>query len=134
MPTESPYTVAIVVDPGFGSRLRDLATTCHVWAVDSPVNAKAAQELRASDGEHSLDKGVTMFRATAGASAEQLCAEIVSTVEEHHGEYSHVPPVGRLRVYGAQLTPDLQAELARYGFTEVTNLTDGFLARSRSAA
>ena len=85
------------------------------------------------DSEVSLEKGVTMFRATPGASAEQLCAEIVGTVEEHHGEYSHVPPVGRLRVYGAQATLDLQAELARYGFTEVASMTDGFLAGSRSA-
>ena len=86
------------------------------------------------DGEHSLEKGVTMFRATPGASAEQLCAAIVGTVEEHHGEHSHVPAVGRLRVYGAQATPDLQAELARCGFTEVASMTDGFLARSRPAA
>jgi hypothetical protein len=75
-----------------------------------------------------------MFRATPGASAEQLCEEIVGTVDEHHGEYSRVPPLGRLRVYGAEATPELQAELARYGFTEVANMTDGFLATSRSAA
>jgi hypothetical protein len=133
MSTDNPYSVAIVVDPMFGARLRDLAATVHVWAVESAENRTAADALRATDGEYSLEKGVTMFRASVGESPIQWCADIVGTVEEHHGRYAHSPPVTVLEVYGAPPNPELRTVFARYGFTHVVDTPDGFRARSRPA-
>jgi hypothetical protein len=133
IPAERVYSVAIVVDPGFGSRLKALAETQHVWAVKSAANDRAAAELREGDDDFSFEKGVTMFAPSVGDSPVQWCADIIGTVEEHHGRHSHVPPVTVLDIYGAEPTPQLRRVLARYRFTHVVEKTEGFQARARSA-
>ena len=37
-----PQRVAVVLDPEFGDKLMELATSVHVWAVDSQANKAAA--------------------------------------------------------------------------------------------
>jgi hypothetical protein len=133
MSADKPYSVAIVVDPAFGERLRDLAATQHVWAVESIENRATTEALRATQPDDGLETGVTLFRPSVGESPIQWCADIIGTVEEHHGRYAHVPPVSVLEVYGAASTPELRAVFARYGFTHIVDAPGGFRARSRPA-
>jgi hypothetical protein len=130
---ETAYAVAIVVDPEFGDRLTTLAANQHVWAVKSPSNEQAAEKLRGNDGKDSLEKGVTLFAPTVGDSPTQWCADMIGTVEEHHGKYSHIPPVTVLDIYGAKPTPLLRNVLADYGFTDIAETSNGFQARACSA-
>jgi hypothetical protein len=124
------YSVAIVVDPDFGARLRELAARLHVWAVDTPANRSVGEPIqRELDGFH-FDKGVTLFRA-AMKSREQDVADIIANVDTHHGESSHVPAVSVLEVYGSTASPELRRVFARYGFTHIVDGEDAFQAISR---
>ena len=126
--TRTPHRVVIVVDPAFGERLVDLVERMHVWVVRSPANEEVVQRLWAeSDGKHVLESGATLFNP-AGHSPEDSCLGILSTVEEHHGEYSHDPPLGVIEVFGAEASSPVRDELAELGFNEVDSRPAGFMA------
>ena len=119
--------MALVVDPAFGARLEDLARRMHVWVLRSADNERAARRLRRDDSPHSLESGLTLF-GSPGDTAEDACVEIVGTVEEHHGEYSHDPPLDAIEVFGIQPTPPIREALAAYGFQLSDVRPDGFVA------
>ena len=133
MVAETPYVVAIVVDSQFGAHLRELNAVYPVWAVDSTANRETATELWGGGEAERRDRGLTLFRAEEGGSPADWCAEIIGTVEEHHGAYSHNPPVTVIEVYGTAATPALREAFAEYGFNEVVNTANGCRARSRPA-
>ena len=117
-----------MVDRAFGDGLEELAPRCHVWAVRSPVNEGAAERIRAAaGGSFSLESGVTLF-APGGGGPEDDCVAILATVEEHHGEHSHDPPLSAVEVHGAEPTAAVRAELDALGFTRVEPAGDGFVA------
>jgi hypothetical protein len=131
---DSLHRVAIVVDPAFGDQLDALAARVHVWVADTVVNRSAAERVRAAGAPPGLESGVTTFKVDATQTPEHWCAAIIGTVEEHHGEFGHDPPVSEFEVYGMPPTPSLQAAFAEYGFDEFEPTTDGFRARSRPAS
>ncbi len=45
---------------------------------------------------------------------------MISTIEEHHGRYSHNPPMSRLTVLGAAADPELLTAVESIGFRLVT--------------
>lgn len=126
MPTVAAYRVAIVVDREYGPRLQELASRFHVWAVRSPQNEAATEVVRASEPDYSPDSGVSLFNAAADKDADLL--SILSVVEEHHGAYSHDPPVGTIEVIGTQPTPAAREALADLGFRQLEPTAAGFLA------
>jgi hypothetical protein len=65
-------------------------------------------------------------------SPEEICAQIASTVDEHHGEYSQDPPWSEIKVYSAMLSPALRAVLVAIGASEFESTPDGFLCRRPS--
>ena len=136
--SDSPYRVAIVVDPSFGDQLDALAVRVHVWIADTSVNRPAAERLWAAHPptgtSRDLESGVTTFRVDSTHSPQEWCAAIVGAVEEHHGEFSHHPPVSELDVYGAPATGVLRAAFIEYGFSEIEVTPAGFRARSRPAS
>jgi len=119
--------VAIVFDPHFGEKLRPLAQQMHVWVCDYPENRGAAEQLRQEGGEHSLDRGVTTFTIYPEETHEKLFARILETVDVHHGEYSHSPPWGELRVYGIERAAAINSTLAAYAVTHVEDRDDHFV-------
>jgi hypothetical protein len=133
MSMDARYTVAIVVDPAYGAQLAELAARVHAWVVDTAPNRAAAEQVRRNSPGFSFESGVTLF-APSGRGPVQDVADIIGTVETHHGESSHIPPVSVLEVYGAEARPELRAVLARYGFTHVVDAAGGFRAISRPAA
>jgi len=123
------HQVAIVVDPNFGERLIQLAAELHVWAVDSPANRTAAERIRATPGAaNSLERGITMFGAALGAAPERVVADILATVDLHHGVYSHTPAWSIVHVYGAPISPSLRLALRELGFSEAREFPEGFTA------
>lgn len=70
---------------------------------------------------------MTLFDA-AGASPEHELISIFGTVEEHHGEHSHDPPLDEIEVLGAEPTPEVWTALSAFGFTEVVPARRGFVA------
>jgi hypothetical protein len=128
--SEATYTVGIVVDPAFGDHLGALAQRMPVWVVDTPANrATAEAHWRAHPGA-SAATGLTTFRVDIEDRPERWCAEVLGTVVEHHGVYSHDPPVTVLLIIGARPGPDLREALAGFGFACLADTPDGFEARA----
>jgi hypothetical protein len=100
----------------------------HVWACDSPENRLVANRAWASAQRVSLEHGITLFKYSESDSSDQVCLDILETVDLHHGEYSHAPPWSEVEVYGAQLTPTLESALVELGFSKFHQTTDGFVA------
>jgi hypothetical protein len=108
----SEYTVGIVVDPTFGERIHTLAPKMPLWIVDTPINRAAAE----SHWRQQPEDSVTTFKVNPGASPEDWCAGVLGTVIEHHGDYSHDPPVSSLEIIGAQPVGSLVATFAGMAF------------------
>jgi hypothetical protein len=125
------HRVVIVVGPGLAADVRRIAGDRHVWAIRTPEYQRVADEERRSFPGHSLERGVTLFRAD-NTSTEQALISIFGTVQEHHGEYSHHPPLDEVEVVGADLTPEVRAELSAFGFTEIVRSGRGFVASCTS--
>jgi hypothetical protein len=131
---EAPYVVAVVVDPAFGERLRELPPGVPVWVADTPANRAAAQRLWRGRRERTHLDGVTTFEVEPGRTPAEWCAAVLGQVDLHHGEYSHAPPYAAVEVIGAEPTAELRAALAQYGLTEVTPRPGGFRASTVAPA
>ena len=130
---ERPHAVALVVDPEFGERLLDLSRRIHVWALDTPTNRTVAQRVwREVAGTHSLENGITTFKGSPDAAADEIVGHQLPTIDLHHGAHSHSPPWNVLEVYGAPPTTGLRAVLSEYGLTEVRATAHGFVATAPS--
>jgi hypothetical protein len=124
------YVVGIVVDPSFGERLHAVAARMPTWVVDTPPNRAAAEAHWKTHAGQTHTGGLTTFRVDPDQGPEEWCAEILGVVVEHHGEYSHNPPVSVLEVIGARPVEQLVSALADYGFARVSPTPEGFRARA----
>jgi hypothetical protein len=121
------HRVAIVVDPQYGEQVIELARDRHVWLVRSPRNDEAAAALWQDASEHTLQDCITTFNGAD--SPESAFIAILGTVELHHGEYSHDPPLSVIETIGLRPTSAVSDALSEYGFQEVEATPDGFIAR-----
>jgi len=125
---DAPYTIAIVLDPKFGIRLKDVAARFDLWTVSSEINRPVVEQLRREDHDVSMWTSDLFM----GTTVEDWRA-VLQNVEDNHGPYSHNPPVTILEIYGAILTDDMRRELGHYGYDTFEPTPDGFRA-TRSAA
>ena len=126
--TRDPLTVAIVVDPEFGERLRGLVARMPVWIARTPTNAPIIHALFVEAGRSVLDSGVTDFSVDPRASPDEWCVNILYMVDLHHGRASQNPPYRAVEVYGTQPTPAVRTALSEYGLTQLESTPDGFRA------
>ena len=127
--------VSIVVDPEFGERLTALAERGPVWIADTPSNRSAAEVWRRKPGRPTCEDRVTTFRINTVAAPEQWVADILSTVELHHGGFDNKPPsYGTLEVWGASLSASLRALLTTAGYADLSSFPGGFRASPAAAA
>ena len=127
------HTVAVVVDRDFADRLCDLSNRTHVWIAATPENRAAAERIwksRTSLGEPFM---LTTFQFRPEATPDQVVADELESIELHHGSDSPTNPWSALEVIGAQLTPQLEAELRDIGFVSFDPTADGFTC-ARTAA
>lgn len=117
-------SVAVVLIPDFAAELEGLARRMPVWVIDTAANRAAAERLR--HGSSHLD--VTLFKSSAGASAEEACAGILDMVELHHGPYSRDPPCEAIEVVGARASAAVREALAAEGCAVVAESAAGFVA------
>ena len=124
------YTVALVLDPAFGERLKQLADRVHTWVVDTPGNRKVAELVWALEGSRpaSIERGVTTFDAVPDVNPEEWCTSIVATIDRHHDEFSHHPGYSVLEVYGLRYHERLKPYFAELGFGTFENTDYGFRA------
>jgi hypothetical protein len=105
--------VALVLDPDYGERLRELATQMAVRIIDSPTNKAVARELweRNPNAEHMI----TTFKEPS-VRAETCSEGLMENIELHHGHHSQTPALRELEVVGLKLTPTVQKVLTDFGF------------------
>lgn len=124
----SSTTVTVVIDGEFGKRLRALVSTS-LWIVDSTTSLDALRRIRQSESSFRA----TTFRAGSGSASEEL-ADLLPTVDLHHGVFSQTPRYDRLLIYGARPNQAVLAALSSIGFALEIATADGFSAvRSPSA-
>jgi hypothetical protein len=124
------HRVAVVVDPALSRTVEQLARDLHAWAVRSPDTEGIARRIwrdQQPDSEDVLDAGLTLFNGES--SPERSLLSILDTVELHHGEYSHDPPLAVIHVLGVHPTDAICNALAELGVTEITAADHGFIAR-----
>jgi hypothetical protein len=128
---EEPYRVTVVVDPQFGTRLRDLPAGEPCWVVDSaenhPVIASLWQNLKTGDAD-----GITSFKVDSGGTPEDWLISELGAIDLHHGEYSHNPPWSVLNAVGVPWSDRIARGLAQFGFTHHADTELGFEARRRN--
>lgn len=108
-------TVALVLDPEFGDRIRRIRETARaVWAVSSAVNRR-------------FEALATML-VVRGATAEEWFLNHLDTVDQHHNAYSEEPPYSVLDVYGCQLTSEVERHLPLFDFKKFESRPYGFRA------
>jgi hypothetical protein len=121
------HAVAIVAEREFGDRLSELVERIHVWVCATPVNRRFAETYWSARPAYSLERGITTFNVVESDTSEEMVIGVLDSVDLHHGEHSHTPPWSVLEVYGASATGAVRAELSRFGVTEVTPTSKGFI-------
>jgi hypothetical protein len=120
--------VAVVLDPAFGERLREVAAQYHVWTVPSPDNRRVVEEIWQE--RKGLPEGPTVTIWTVAPSAtEEGWLGILEDIETHHGEWSQDPPVNVLEVLGATPNDEIRRALLEYGYRMIAEREGGFTAR-----
>jgi hypothetical protein len=128
---EEPMTVALVLDPNYGTKLNDLVRRMPVWVADTPENRSVTEELWKQYREAGSATELSIFKVNEDMSLEESCLSILNTIDLHHGEYSSDPPYDMLEVIGIAATPNIRNALSALGFATVIDSPAGFQA-SRS--
>ncbi len=130
-----PYSVFVVLDGEYGTRLAELIVKGPVWIVDTPTNRAAAQSFWNAFPDRDHLDGVTVFKPKGNGSTEATFISEIDTIDMHHNAYSADPPYTVLEVIGTSLSEKVKTELSEYGFDEFLTTSEGFRAeRPLSAA
>jgi hypothetical protein len=120
-----PLTVAVLVERDASARIAALADRCHVWAIDTPENRRAAEPIWRRRRAVSQRLSLTLLQFDPVAP-EEVVARAMEGIELHRGEASQSPPWRRAEVFGAAATPALLAVFRQYGFNQLDTLPGGF--------
>lgn len=127
-------TIALIVDPDSGERIRDIAAHArHTWVVTSDANDPVIRRIwntRRAEPDRAAEGGVTLFQRH-GDDRESWCAGILDAVDDHHGDAMHRDGYAILAVYGTPLSGHLRHALSAFGFSEFVSTTEGFRAIKR---
>ncbi|MBJ9590905.1 hypothetical protein [Burkholderia seminalis] len=122
-------TIALIVDPGSGERIRDVAAHArHTWVVTSDINDTVVKRIwntSAALPGQAAEGGVTTF-LRHGDDRESWCAGILDTLDDHHNGATH--GYAMLAVFGTTLSERLRLALMALGFSGFASTDDGFSA------
>lgn len=93
--------VAIIIDPKFGVKLRQIPSNMAIWVCKSEGNELAAEEIRQQAKKMSDSRSVTVFNFDESSTRTQTCTDILHDVALHHSWKT-------LDVYGVSLTDELK--------------------------
>jgi hypothetical protein len=127
----STDTIALVIDPDFGTAVGDIAAgVAHTWIVDSDENCAAAEQIWQASAKplgHMAQNGITTFRRY-GTNRESWCESVLDLIEDHHDRCRGNAGYSALEVYGTALTNRLRSAFAENGFSAFTVTDFGFRA------
>jgi len=113
------HLVALILEPCFGERLRDLVRDYHCWVVESEQNQPVIREIwnsQIGSNEDPMGPGISTFESVAEATPEEESIRMLDILEDHHGEYAHDPPWSELLICGVSGTEKLERALREFGF------------------
>ena len=128
-PIADTLPVLVILDSGFGEKLRSIPVGQPVWITMSPENEPTVRSLWECREAPDHLTGITGFRFDNGVSAEDRFLAELDSIDLHHGPYSSTSPYTEIVVMGARLTAEVRAELSELGFAEFAETQDGFAAR-----
>ena len=121
-------TIAIVLDPEYGSELLAVAPRHPVWIVDSPANRPMIEAVWAERRAAKVPREVNVFRAIDGLSPAEHVAALMRSVDAAHGPSAQDPAYRTLIVEGVALDDALNALLLARGATSTRTTRRGFTA------
>jgi hypothetical protein len=134
MPND-PYSVFVVLDGEYGTRLSELIVKGLIWIVDTPTNRAAAEIFGTASPNRKQPDGVTLFKSKNIGFPETILLANLYTIDLHHNSYSADPPYTVLEVIGTSLSEKIKTDLSEFGFDEFFTTSEGFRAeRPLSAA
>jgi hypothetical protein len=95
------YCVHLIVDRAFTVRLNDLPRP--VWIADTSANRPAIEEAWNQEGTETHLDGVTSYQPRTDNNISQEILDLISTIEEHHGVFSHDPQMDALKIMVFQM-------------------------------
>lgn len=126
-----PHTIALIVDPECGERIREVAAGVrHTWVVTSDVNDAVVERIwRESRLARTFgaEGGVTRFDRH-GDDPASWCDSILDAIEDHHGSLTRQHGYTALDVRGVALSARLRSSLVECGFSVFTPTNEGFVA------
>lgn len=125
--TDTPYTVHVVVESEYGSRIRDLPPGEPAWIIDSDINRSIVEAIWQEGKQQDYLVGITIFKADTTDSKEDCFIVELESIELHHGSQSHDPPYSVLDVIGIHWSERIQEAVAKYGFESHILTKNGFI-------
>ena len=113
------YRVTLIVDRNFGDMLRRLPIGEPVWIIDTPTNHNVIEKLWQDSERQDYLTGVTSFKAEDNVLPEEIVLDMLDSVYDHHGPFSHDPPMDALHIVGAEKIPEICNWFREEGFTQV---------------
>lgn len=126
---DKTYQVHVVIDPNYGDAIRDLPIGEPAWIVDSPDNHPVIVSIMHECTSSDYLTGISSFKYDTQTQPEDRLIGILSTVDVHHGEYSHDPPYSILNIIGVEWSQKIQKELSKFGFTDHEATPNGFITK-----
>ena len=114
--TANTLPVLVIVDPGFGEKLRYMSVGQPVWITMSSVNEPTVRSLWERQKAPDHLTGITGFRFDDGVSAEDRLLAELDTIDLHHGPHSSTLPYTEIVVMGANPTSEVRKGLRVCGF------------------
>jgi len=125
------HEVFFILDQQFSEDLWALSRGAHVWLIKSPQNEAAARVVWDRESEtHSPLQGVTIF--DGAQDVDDSFYGLLSTIDEHHGEYSAPEPWSAIHVIGFRLdraSPDRIADKLGVEVSLLESEGGGFMIR-----
>ncbi|MBY4870589.1 hypothetical protein DIE14_36190 [Burkholderia sp. Bp9017] len=126
-----PHTIALIVDPECGERIREVAAGArHTWVVTSDANDVVVERIWRESRiacTSGAEGGVTRFDRH-GDDPESWCDSILDAIEDHHGNLALQHGYTALDVHGVALSARLRSALVECGFSVFTPTNEGFVA------
>jgi hypothetical protein len=124
--------VAVVVELNFDSELKEFARSRNVWLIETPRNRALVEEFWRSP-KRDLSESVTVFQVDLSGSPEMWVADVLSSIDEHHGLREEWVSDVELEVRGVGATERIREELLEFGEFIIEEQIRGFVARRTTA-
>ncbi len=111
------YRVIIVADRHFRQGLAGFPATEPIWIADTPHNRPIIDAAWKDKKDTNHLTGVTSYTTGESATQEDDVIELLPTIDEHHGVYSHSPAYDAVLIYGVSKSERLLEAFQGYGFS-----------------